>query len=222
VRRAPHRFGHRRGIAVFVDAGEIARNVVVQLRRARRERRGGVDHGGELLVVEADLLGRILGRRGRRGDYQRDLLADVAHAPASEHVAVRHLERELHHRRRRFEMRHVLACEEGDNTVAFCRFFRIELPYDRVRAIRSQEAGVELPVEIPIRGVAALPGKETIVLAPALEAAHAGCGQDCQATNCQPCGVRVQALRKVSFNVRGSPFASTCKLALPLMSATSP
>src|SRR5574339_378878 len=91
-----------------------------------------------------------------------------------------------------------------------------------VRAVGAHEAAVELARQVPVCGVAALPGEETVVLATTAESGHAGCGQDCQATNFQPCGVRVHAFRKNSLSDFGWPPMSTSIAALPVRSATSP
>ena len=61
------------------------------------------------------------------------------------------------------------------------------------------------------------------VFAPSGESlAHAGSGVDCQATNFQPCGVLVQALRKRRRSVFGWPPTSTCISPRPVTSAVSP
>jgi hypothetical protein len=52
--------------------------------------------------------------------------------------------------------------------------------------------------------------------------AQAGSGVDCQATNFQPWGVFVQALRNNSLRLRGWPPISASIAARPVMSATSP
>src|ERR1700737_579936 len=52
--------------------------------------------------------------------------------------------------------------------------------------------------------------------------AQAGSGVDCQATNFQPWGVFVQALRNNSLRLRGWPPMSASIPARPVMSATSP
>src|SRR6516225_6162449 len=52
--------------------------------------------------------------------------------------------------------------------------------------------------------------------------AQVGSGVDCQATNFQPWGVLVQALRNNSLRLRGWPAISASIAARPVMSATSP
>ena len=52
---------------------------LVDLRGALRCARGGVGDGRQLLVVDDDRLGRVLGLRQRLGDDDGDVVADVAH-----------------------------------------------------------------------------------------------------------------------------------------------
>jgi hypothetical protein len=94
-----------------VGCREIARNIVVQLRRLSRQRLRGVDLCRQVLELQLDFLGRVLRRRGRVRDDQGDLLSYIAHALACKDLAARHLDRVLHLGRRRLEMLHVLAGE---------------------------------------------------------------------------------------------------------------
>src|ERR1700738_5720887 len=72
-----------------------------------------------------------------------------------------------------------------------------------------------------IQGGAAAPRASSV--APATnDVAQAGSGVDCQATNFQPWGVLVQALRNNSLRLRGWPPISASIAARPVMSATSP
>ena len=57
------------GVAVVEVERDIARRLVVELRRARlRPPARGVGHGGQRLDVELDRLGRVLGLRHGLGD----------------------------------------------------------------------------------------------------------------------------------------------------------
>ena len=64
----------------------------MQLGRMRLERLGAVDDDRQLVVVDLDRFHGVEGCRRRRGDDQRDFLADVTHALARERGTFRHLE----------------------------------------------------------------------------------------------------------------------------------
>src|SRR5688572_13783989 len=138
----------------------------------------------------------------------------MAHALSRDDLAMRHLDhraafaRIRDHRRRGLEVRRILAREYRQHAG--------EVGFDaqdiRVCAIGAQEVRVELSGEIPVRGVLAASSEQPVVLAATLEFPHAGCGQDCQAANFQPWGVRTQALRKRSRSELG---CALLYLALP-------
>ena len=65
----------------------VVAQLVVQDRRAGRERRLRVEHGRQPLVLDVDQLGRVLGDGARARHDGRDGLADEAHAVEREHVA---------------------------------------------------------------------------------------------------------------------------------------
>ena len=89
VLRARERGGDRLLVARVVLEREIAGNVVVELRRARRTASSKQVDRGEIAVLDLDQLARVFGdRRGVRDDH-RDRLADVAHAAHREHRVVR-------------------------------------------------------------------------------------------------------------------------------------
>jgi hypothetical protein len=189
-------------VAVHIVEGKVARDLVVQLRCPRLERGARIHHRRQVAVFDVDRFGRVLRRRRRRGDHQSDLLSDVAHALPRDDVAMRHLDGRAalagvaDHGRGRFEVGGILARQNRFHPRKPLR--RLQRQDLRMRAIRAQEIAVELLGQIPVRGVPAAAGQEAVVFATTLELLHAGCGQDCQATNFQPCGVRVQALRKSS------------------------
>src|SRR6185503_13395244 len=151
-----------------------------------------------------------------------------AHALARDHVAVRHLDHRpaapgvRDHRRRGLELGRVFAGEDGHNARQRESGFGVQTQNLGVRAVRAQKTRVKLAREIPVRGVPAAAGEKPVVLATTLEFGHAGCGQDCQAANFQPCGVRTHALRKSSRSERGWPPISASIAAFPRMSAVSP
>src|SRR5688572_16535811 len=148
----------------------------------------------------------------------------MAHALSRDDLAMRHLDhraafaRIRDHRRRGLEVRRILAREYRQHAG--------EVGFDaqdiRVCAIGAQEVRVELAREIPVRGVLAAPSEKPVVLATTLEFPHAGCGQDCDAANFQPWGVRTQAFRKRNRSERGCPPISASIAALPRTRATSP
>src|SRR5207247_11118246 len=98
---------------------------VVEERRAGPERFLRDDHGGQLAILDVEPLGGVLRRRRRSGDDERYFLADIADAVAREDVAVRDLEhgsaasRKPDHRRRRLELRRILARENGYHAGTF-------------------------------------------------------------------------------------------------------
>ena len=69
----------------------VARRDLVDLRRALRLRLGGIGHRGQHLVVDADLLGGVLGLRQRLGDDDGDRIADMVGLAVRERRVRRHL-----------------------------------------------------------------------------------------------------------------------------------
>ena len=67
--------------------GEIAGSFRPDLRRARSERRPGVDHGRQRLVLDRDQFGGVLGGGSGLGDDHRDRLADMHHPLGGERRA---------------------------------------------------------------------------------------------------------------------------------------
>ncbi|MCY1357449.1 hypothetical protein D9M69_439430 [compost metagenome] len=80
-------------VAVAPGVAGVGRHVVVHQRRRRRGI-GGADHGGQLFVVDLDLLGGVARLLQRLGDDQRHLVAHVAHLALCDHRV-----RRLFHRR---------------------------------------------------------------------------------------------------------------------------
>jgi hypothetical protein len=167
ARRAERRVG-RGLVARDPVEGEVAGQLGVQLRRARRERLFGDRDRGQLLVLDGDQLGRVLRRVRRLGDDAGDALADVAHLALSEHRAGRFLQRlavavlhpEVRGNRAVTGLGDVLAGEHREHS----RRSECGGDVDRhdvgVRPVRAQERRVGLVREIPIGGELALPGQQ--------------------------------------------------------------
>src|SRR5258706_15419458 len=117
----------------------------------------------------------------------------------------------------------ILTRVDRDHARDGARRFGVDAGDARMRGIGAQEAAIELAGEIPVGGVAPLALQQPRIFAASGKlAAVAGSGVDCQATNFQPCGVRVQALRNRSLSVFAWPPISASILARPVMSAVSP
>ena len=71
-------------VTVFEGQRQVAGDLVVQERGPGAARRLDRRDGRQILVVDADLFGGVLGQCSRFGDHHRDRLADVADAVASE------------------------------------------------------------------------------------------------------------------------------------------
>ena len=79
VRGSGKRLRDFRGIAVEIVERDVARHVVVELRRAGRRGLARLGDGGQRLDVDLDRFRRILGLRQRLGDHDGDRIADEAH-----------------------------------------------------------------------------------------------------------------------------------------------
>ena len=76
-------------VAVLEVEREVARDPVVELRRARGERVVDLDQRRQIAILDLDPLGRVLRGGGRVGHDERHFLPDVANAADGERVAVR-------------------------------------------------------------------------------------------------------------------------------------
>ncbi len=75
MRRARKSRLGRRGIAELGIEADIGRGVM-DMRRILPRRRGGLDHGGQHVVIDLDRFGAVFGRIHRLGDHHRDGFAD--------------------------------------------------------------------------------------------------------------------------------------------------
>jgi hypothetical protein len=80
-------------VAPLEPVGEIARGVVPDERRPRRQRRRSIRHGVEQAIVDDDQLDGVACQIECFGDDQCHGVADVAHSAAGQRVAWRHNDR---------------------------------------------------------------------------------------------------------------------------------
>ena len=85
VARARERRIDRRRVAMLVDIGKIAFDILVHAGRARRDGVGVARDRRRLLVIDDDQLGRILSRGGRIGHHKGYRLADISDAVFGKH-----------------------------------------------------------------------------------------------------------------------------------------
>ena len=131
----------RLAVAEMPVADDVAADAFVQHRRVVLrglfDRRHGIEHR----VVDLDQIERVFRERTRFGHYDRDWLADVAHAV--------HRERPLFHRRfhaddeRSRPRTQIVAREHGAHACEFRRDLRIDRQDVRVRVRRTQNRGVQ-------------------------------------------------------------------------------
>ena len=80
---------HRRFVAARPAEADIAGRIVVELRRARLDRRARIDHDRQRRIGDLDRLGGVERLRARFGDDGGDRLADMADRVARERTARR-------------------------------------------------------------------------------------------------------------------------------------
>ncbi len=70
---------HRGGVAGMEVEGDVVRDIVVKLRRARSRCLFSACHGGKRLDIEDDCLRRIAGLGERRRNHESDRIANETH-----------------------------------------------------------------------------------------------------------------------------------------------
>ncbi len=150
---------------------QIAGDVIAQLRRAWGECSFRVGDAGELAVVDGNQLRRILRRGGAVGDDHGDGFADKPHAAMRQHRALGRarlhavLADEGHGMRRGViaGTHGVLAREHLFHAGEGARWCRVHSSDFRVCAVGAHEMRVQLPGRIPVGGVAAGAGYQTVI-----------------------------------------------------------
>ena len=178
ARRAPERGLGRRLVAAGEIQQQVAGNVLVQQRRAARERRARIDHRGQLAVFDRHRFGGVL--RGRRAfsHHQRDRLADIAHAPLGQRRPhgrqllgpAATLHRRCRGQRPQSRCRYVGAGQDGDHARHGERGGGIQRRDFRVRTVRAQEMPAGLPGQVPVGDVTPAAFEHALVFEPALVA----------------------------------------------------
>jgi len=154
---------------------KIARRLGVDLWRARLQRRGRVDGGRLLGIIDIDEFGGIARLGQRLGDDDRHRVADIA-----DPVDRQHRVRRFGHRRAVLRMdlpaagqttytvgRHVLAGVHGDNPGRSLRRRGIDARDPRMRVGAAQDVCIELAGTIDIVGVGTSSGQKAVILTPA-------------------------------------------------------
>ena len=143
-----------------------------------------VDGGRQHLVVDGDLLGRVLGLRQRLGDDDCNVIADVAHLALGQ----RGMRTRLHGRAvlgvdhpaadqaADLVLGDVLAGEDGETAGRGQRGARVDLLEGCVRVRRAHEIGPGLAGAIDVVGVLPLAGDEPLVFLALYGRPHAGVG----------------------------------------------
>ena len=147
------------GVTLRPGAGEVARRLRPDLRRAGCARLCGVDHRGQLGVVHAHQVRCVARGRLGLGHDHGHRLADMAHAVLGQHrvgriaggAAVRKLQRDegIGDAGQRAEpvRRHVRAGIDGEHAGRGRRLRRLDRPDVRVGVGRAHEAGVHLALQ---------------------------------------------------------------------------
>ena len=161
----------------------VARRDLVDLRRAVCLRLGRIDHRGQQLIIDLDLLGGVPGLRQRLGENDGDRVADVVRLAVRERRMRRHL-----HRRAVLGRDHPAANEIADLVARklgagehreharhFGRGGAVDRFDPRVGVGRAQEIGVALPRTVHVVGVVTLAGDEALVLFAAHRRTDSGC-----------------------------------------------
>ncbi len=178
MRRARERLIDRLRVAEACLGGDVAGRLWPELRRARRDRRGDVDHARQILVLDANQLGRILRLLARLGDDGGDRLADVEAFVLGERRAQRRCHgraaRALENRRKR-DMGHAVGAQVGsrvdrNDARGAARLGRVDRRDARVRVRRAQQRHPGLPGQVPVVAVKALATQQALVLEALLRA----------------------------------------------------
>ena len=164
------RFG-RLLVAEMPLVDRVVRRDVMDQRRALRLRLRRIGDRGQHLVIDLDLLARVLRLRQRLGDHHRDGVADVIRLLVGDRRMRRHLHRRAVLRRDRpaadqiadLVGREIGAGQHRDDARHALRFRAVDLPDLRVRVRRADEIDVGLARTIDVVGVLALAGDEPVV-----------------------------------------------------------
>ena len=149
--------------------------MVVEKRRAGRERRLGRGHGRQRFDVEHDGFAGIAGLDARLGDHERERIADIADPVLGQRRA-----RRLAHRRAVAvapdRLRTQLAIAEGleirrgpdsEHAGHRPRGGGIDRADPAMRVGAAQDPGMGLARQVDVVGIGAAPGQELRILAPA-------------------------------------------------------
>src|SRR5579862_723966 len=174
MRRASNGGPRLRVIAIFDIEADIARDVVVNRGRVRRQRGIEADHRWQILIIDIDQLGGV-GRLMRRlCDDHRHLLADEAHAIARQErplgrqdlAAAPPGERHRWRYDAQAGIGNVAADIDGDDARAFLGRALVDTANLGMGTIGAAEARIELAGQIPVRTVAAMARYQPLILAP--------------------------------------------------------
>ena len=149
----------------------VVRRDVMDQRRALRLRLRRIGDRGQHLVIDVDLLARVLRLRQGLGDHDRDRVADVVRLVAGDRRMRRHLHRRAVLRRDRpaadqiadLVGREIGAGQHRDDAGHAFRFGAVDLLDLRVRVRRADEIDVGLARAVDVVGVLALAGDEPVV-----------------------------------------------------------
>ena len=154
------------GVAEVIVERNVARNVVVQQRRARARGVFQADDGGERIDIDLDGFGRILGGEHGLGDHASDGIADVAHLVLGERAAPRLFQRRaVTAFERHIAFQRAVALEiRGGIDREHSRHFPGRLGIDgaehAVRVAAAHHHGVGLAGKADIIGIAAVTPKQ--------------------------------------------------------------
>ena len=160
----------------------VVRRDVVDLRRARFLRRGGIGHRRQHLVIDFDFLRRIARLRQRLRNHHRHRIADMVSFAAGERRMRRHF-----HRRAVLGMDHPAADQiadlvgsklgagqDRDNAGRGGGRLGVDRFDFRVRVRGTEKVGVGLPGPVDVVGIVALAGDETLIFLAAHRNADTG------------------------------------------------
>jgi hypothetical protein len=159
------------GIVVPIEQ-QIARHMIEQLRRTRRERVFGFGHRRQRLVVDIDGFRGVACLRQRLRNNQCDRLADMAHLALGENRTRRVVARRAVTASERRRTRHIAKTIDADIVAGadeqyarhLARSRRIDALDVGVAHRRAQHKGVRHIRQHHIVGVSPLPGNEPQIL----------------------------------------------------------
>ena len=143
-----------------------------------------IDDGGQHVVVDDDLLGRILGLRQRLGDDDGHVVADVAHLALRQRRvraglhgrAVLGMDHPAADQAADLVLGDVVAGEDGEAARRRQRCGGVDLLEGCMRVRRAHEIGPGLAGAVDVVGVLALAGDEALIFLALDGRADAGCG----------------------------------------------